>query len=168
MLWELHNYTLWQQRPLTLPSHQRTLRPLGVDRWSLATKLCLFDETGDWSPTLRDGTFHRVCHLHQLGLRLAVVRCPLSHGRFSLLPVLRLMLQFHLPLSAPELSTCAASFSMASFAEASNTCTSHHAGYVSKLSEGGRLWWHVDPCLHRRCSQVFLVFWVCDTESCWL
>ena len=28
----------------------------------------------DHPHTLRDGTFHRVCHFHQLGLRLAVVR----------------------------------------------------------------------------------------------
>ena len=36
-----------QQRPLTLPSHQRTLRPLGVTGGLSLQKLCLFDETGD-------------------------------------------------------------------------------------------------------------------------
>ena len=36
-----------QQRPVTLPSHQRTLRPLGVTGGLSLQKLCLFDETGD-------------------------------------------------------------------------------------------------------------------------
>ena len=83
------------------------------------------------------------------------------------------MLQFHLPMSAPELSTCAASFSMVSFAETSNTCTSQHAGYVSKLFEVegcGNMSIPVFIVVVPKCSSssesVMLKAVDCDTESC--
>ena len=41
---QLHTVTT---ETIDTPFTPRTLRPLGVNRWSLATKLCLFDETGD-------------------------------------------------------------------------------------------------------------------------
>ena len=76
-------------------------------------------------------------------------------------------------MSAPELSTCAASFSMASFAEALNTCTSHHAGYVSKLFEvegcgdmSIPVFIVVVPKFSSFSESVMLKAVDCDAESC--
>ena len=65
-----------QQRPMTLPSHHKTLRPHGatldLTHKTTAVSPSMRRET-DHSHSLRDGTRHRVRNVHRLGFGLLVV-----------------------------------------------------------------------------------------------